>query len=435
MARSADGSGGGIESGMKFHRPNLLFAEARESFLMAMGALAAHKLRAALTLLGVVVGVFSIIVSMTAMRVLQNKIESGLSGLGAHTFTVDRWPAISIEGPKGWEKYRRRKLLTLQTHEQLRDRATLAAAVGAQGDFWFSEASSPFTTTDPDVQITGVTPEVFACRNWVVAEGRGFLANDVDNARFVCVIGDKLAKKLFPRGSAVGQKVKYDGVKYTVVGVLEPSTAMGEGADNFIAVPITVGLNRYGGYNRRDLSIYVQARDQATYDDTVDQVRGILRAIRKVPPGEPDDFEIASNDSIIAQFRNLTLAVRVGVVVVSSIALLAAGIGIMNIMLVSVTERTREIGVRRAIGAKKRNIMTQFISEAVVLCEVGGVIGVALGILGGNAVAVFLEVPPALPIDWMVVGLVICSIVGIVFGTYPAYKAANLDPIESLRYE
>jgi putative ABC transport system permease protein len=233
----------------------------------------------------------------------------------------------------------------------------------------------------------------------------------------------------------VGQGVKYDGVKYTVVGVLEPSTAMGEGADNFIAVPITVGLNRYGGYNRRDLSIYVQARDQATYDDTVDQVRGILRAIRKVPPGEPDDFEIASNDSIIAQFRNLTLAVRVGVVVVSSIALLAAGIGIMNIMLVSVTERTREIGVRRAIGAKKRNIMTQFISEAVVLCEVGGVIGVALGILGGNAVAVFLEVPPALPIDWMVVGLVICSIVGIVFGTYPAYKAANLDPIESLRYE
>jgi putative ABC transport system permease protein len=167
----------------------------------------------------------------------------------------------------------------------------------------------------------------------------------------------------------------------------------------------------------------------------VDQVRSVLRAIRRVPPGEPDDFEISSNDSLIAQFRSLTLAVRAGVGVVSSIALLAAGIGIMNIMLVSVTERTREIGIRRAVGAKKRNIMAQFVVEAVVLCEVGGVIGVVLGIIGGNATAFFLKWPPALPLDWVVLGLLICSIVGIIFGTYPAYKAANLDPIESLRYE
>lgn len=420
---------------MNLNRPTLLLAEAKESCLMAFNAITAHKLRSALTLLGVVVGVFSIIVSMTAMRVLQNNIESELSELGAHTFTVDRWPAISFEGPKGWEKYRRRQPLTLQLHRQLRDRATLAAAVGAQTYFWQAEVSSASVTTDPDVTLTGVTPEVFVCRNWTLGEGRGFLPGDVDGARFVCVIGDKLAQKLFPRGSAVSQTIKYDGVKYKVVGVLEASTGMGEGADNFVAVPITVGLNRYGGRTRRDLTIYVQARDRASYDDTVDQVRGVLRAIRKVPPGEPDDFEISSNDSLIEQFRNLTVAVRVGVAVVSSIALLAAGIGIMNIMLVSVTERTREIGVRRAVGAKKRNIMTQFIMEAVVLCEVGGAIGVVLGIVGGNAVALFLEVPPAFPVDWMVLGLVICSVVGIVFGTYPAYKAANLDPIESLRYE
>ena len=164
-------------------------------------------------------------------------------------------------------------------------------------------------------------------------------------------------------------------------------------------------------------------------------MRGILRAARKVSPGNPDDFEISSNDSLIKQFRSLTFAVRVGVTVISSIALVAAGIGIMNIMLVAVTERTREIGIRRAVGAKKRNIMTQFIMEAVVLCEVGGVIGVVLGILGGNGVALFMKVPPVIPFDWIVIGLVICSIVGIVFGTYPAYKAANLDPIESLRYE
>jgi putative ABC transport system permease protein len=157
--------------------------------------------------------------------------------------------------------------------------------------------------------------------------------------------------------------------------------------------------------------------------------------VRKVPPGAEDDFELFSNDSVIGQFNTFTKAVRIGVVVVSSIALLAAGIGIMNIMLVSVTERTREIGIRRAIGAKKRNIMTQFIMEAIVLCEVGGVIGVLLGILGGNCLAWYMKTAPAIPLDWVTLGLVICSVVGIIFGTYPAYKAANLDPIESLRYE
>ena len=154
-----------------------------------------------------------------------------------------------------------------------------------------------------------------------------------------------------------------------------------------------------------------------------------------MPPGEDDDFDIVSNDSLISQFNNFTRAVRIGVALVSSIALLAAGIGIMNIMLVSVTERTREIGIRRAVGAKKRNIMAQFILEAIVLCEVGGIIGVGCGIAGGNLLALVLKLPPVIPVDWVIIGLVICSVVGIVFGTYPAFKAANLDPIESLRYE
>jgi putative ABC transport system permease protein len=420
---------------MKLPRPTLLLAEVRESFLMAMGALVAHKLRAALTLLGVVVGVFSIIVTMTAMRVLQSNIESQLSELGANTFTVDRRPAISFEGPEGWEKYRRRKPLTLQHKRALSERATLAAAVGAEAGLANAEAESPHFKTDPDVQLLGVTPEALVCKGWNVETGRGFLDADVDGARFVCVLGNKLAKKLFPRGSAVNRTIKYDGVRYTVIGVLETTSSMGEGQDNFVAVPITLGLNRYGGGNWRNLTLLVQARDHASYDDCVEQVRSILRVARKVPPAAPDDFEISSNDSIITQFRSLTFAVRVGVAVVSSIALLAAGIGIMNIMLVSVTERTREIGVRRAVGAKKRNIMTQFIMEAIVLCEVGGVIGVGLGVLGGNGAAWYFEVPPAIPVDWILLGLLICSIVGVIFGTYPAFKAANLDPIDSLRYE
>jgi len=209
---------------------------------------------------------------------------------------------------------------------------------------------------------------------------------------------------------------------------------LGGDQDKFAVIPLTTGLNRFG-YIWRSMTILVQARDRASFDACIEEVRGLLRIIRKVPPGEPDSFDIASNDTLIAQFRKFTRTVRLGVAIVSFVALLAAGIGIMNIMLVSVTERTREIGVRRAVGAKKRNIMTQFIMEAIALCEVGGVIGVLLGIVGGNVAAYFLKVPPTLPVDWMVIGLAICSLVGIIFGTYPAYKAANLDPIDSLRYE
>ncbi|NDA66752.1 MAG: FtsX-like permease family protein, partial [Verrucomicrobia bacterium] len=242
--------------------------------------------------------------------------------------------------------------------------------------------------------------------------------------------------KLFPQGGALGETVKFSGVNYQVIGYLEPKGGFGgQAQDNFILIPITTGLNRFGGAQWRSLTLYVQTNNQDEMEDTVEQVRGVLRKVRKVPPGEADDFEISSNDSLIAQFRELTLAVRAGVAVVSSIALLAAGIGIMNIMLVSVTERTREIGVRRAIGAKKRNILTQFIMEAVVICEVGGLIGIALGVAGGNFGAYYLKLPPVFPLDWALIALGICSFVGIAFGTYPAIKAANLDPVESLRYE
>ena len=281
----------------------------------------------------------------------------------------------------------------------------------------------------------GETPGSFPARNWDIEEGRAISENDVDNAREVCVLGSALAKTAFPLGSAMGEEIKINGYKYAVVGVLAPKGgSLGGNQDNFAIIPVTTALNRYGRW-WNDLTILVQARDSASYDDCMEQVRGILRNARKVPPGAPDDFELFSNDSLIEQFNTFTRAVRIGVTIVSSIALIAAGIGIMNIMLVSVTERTREIGIRRAIGAKKRNIMTQFIMEAIVLCEVGGVIGVVLGILGGNVLAWYMKVPPAIPVDWIVLGLLICSVVGIVFGTYPAYKAANLDPIESLRYE
>jgi putative ABC transport system permease protein len=420
---------------MSTKRTTILLGELRDSFHMAMSALAGHKLRSALTLLGVLVGVFSIIVVMTAMRVMQSDVEHEMSQLGGQTFMIQKWPAVYFGGPEGFEKYWRRKNITLAQGVQVEEKATLARSVGLETTFWGGQIETRYKKTAPNVQLFGETPGSFPARNWELQEGRLLMDIDVDGARDVCVLGNGLAKTIFPRASALGERLKINGINYTVIGILEPKGGQLNGdQDNFAVVPLTTGMNRFGRW-RRSLSILVQARNQASYDDTVEQVRGVLRVARKVPPGKEDDFELFSNDSMISQFNSFTMAVRIGVSAVSSIALLAAGIGIMNIMLVSVTERTREIGIRRAIGAKKRNIMTQFIMEAVVICEVGGVMGVVAGILGGNSTAYFLKLTPVIPVDWAVIGLVICSIVGIVFGTYPAYKAANLDPIESLRYE
>jgi len=404
---------------------------------MAIGAIVAHKLRSALTLLGVLVGVFSIIVVMTSMRAMQQKIEADLDQLGGQTFQVQTFSPLHFEGNGNDQDYWRRKRIDLAQGMELERRATLPLSVGLEdNDMVRGQFISRYAKSPPSISLIGETPGSFPAQNWVVAQGRGLLDSDVESLRDVCVLGSTLAEDLFPFGSALGERISLNGVKYNVVGVLEAKGGMSGGRqDEFAVIPVTTGINRYENPRWLNLNILVQARGAADYDRTVDQVRGIMRQLRKVQPGKPDDFEITSNDSLIEQMKSFTFKVRTGIAVVSSVALIAAGIGIMNIMLVSVTERTREIGIRRAIGAKKRTIMAQFIMEAIVLCEVGGIVGVALGVGGGDLIAILLDLPKVLPVDWILIGLGICSLVGVVFGTYPAYKAAHLDPIESLRYE
>ena len=418
------------------HSPTLLLSEIAESFRMGMGAIAAHKLRSALTLLGVLIGVFSIIVVMTAMQVLRSTVESQLSSMGSQTFMIRKVPIVLFEDPQGgFEKFRRRKNITFAQVKRLQEKTEMPTSIGMETTLWSGQMETRFAKTAPNVSVLGETAGSFPAHNWIVADGRPLMDIDVDDSRDVCVLGSKTAETLFPHSSPLGERLKIDGINYVIIGVMEKrGGSLGGNQDNFVVIPITTGMNRYGRWSR-SINVFVSARSADVYDATMEEVSGALRAIRKVPPGEPNDFDVVSNDSLIAQFNNFTRAVRIGVACVSFIALLAAGIGIMNIMLVSVTERTREIGIRRAIGAKKRNIMAQFILEAVVLCQIGGIVGVGLGILGGNVLALMLKLPPAIPIDWVVIGLLMCSAVGIVFGTYPAFKAANLDPIESLRYE
>ena len=412
---------------------SFLISEWTESLLMALAAIRANKLRSILTLLGIVVGVFSIIAVTTAMRVMQNSIESRLNSLGSDTFEITKFPVFHAGGPGWWVKYWNRKDLTYEDVTKLKGLATLASSVGATADKDGMIATHGQQTTNPNVDLQGVTPDIFSAQNKPIGEGRAITQSDIDITGLVCVIDPVLAGTLFPHTDPVGQEVKVDGIGYRVVGVIQNQGNLLGAGNPYMMIPITTFFSRYG--SQRSLDIYVQAANQASFDPAEEQVEGILRAIRNVPPGSPDDFETISNAALIDQFDHITFYIRVGAIVVSAIALLAAGVGIMNIMLVGVTERTREIGVRKSIGATKRNILTQFLFEAIVLCEVGGIVGVLLGLVGGNLAALAMSMKAAFPLDWAVIGLVVCSLVGVIFGVYPAYKAASVDPIESLRYE
>jgi putative ABC transport system permease protein len=406
-----------------------------ESLRMAFDSIAAHKLRSGLTLLGILIGVFSIILVMTALRALEKTAEAGLTQLGPHTFTIKRTPPFMFSDPGVGKRPWEREPITMKQGVELMHRMDTPQAIGLEEGFWQGTVRSRHKETNPDVQLKGATPGVFSARNWNIEDGRALQDSDVDSATLGCVLGNSLAKQLFPHGGAVGDRITYEGLAYKVVGVLESRGQMLDGdQDNFLVVPLTTGLQRYGG-RRMSVSVLVQASGPETYEDTLDEARGLLRVLRKSEPGEPDDFEVISNDSLMRQFREVTFAVRAGAAIISSIALLAAGVGIMNIMLISVTERTKEIGVRRAIGARKSMILTQFIQEAIILCIVGGTLGVALGVAGGNILSIVLKTPVVFPIDWMLYGLAMCTFVGVVFGAYPAIKAANIDPIDALRHE
>jgi putative ABC transport system permease protein len=398
---------------------------------MSLASIRSNKLRSALTLLGIVVGVFSIIAVMTAVRVLQNSIESGLSNLGSNTFEVQKQPYLANRAQ--WLKSLKWKDFTYEQAKAVKARITLAQYVGI-GVLHRSETIQfGALRTNPDVQVGGEEPEGMLTNDWTIREGRSITDDDVERATCVVILMDDVVKKLFPLGGAVGSTVKVGARRFTVIGTIVPKGSTMGGDENKVIIPLTTFLQQYGKV--RSVYLKVKARNAEVYDDCLEETRLLLRTIRKVAPGEEDNFSIYSNDSLISTFNDFTFYVKLGVAVMSFISLLAAGVGIMNIMLVSVTERTREIGIRKAIGARRSNILAQFIMEAVVLCQIGGIFGISVGILGGNITAVAFSFPPVFPVDWAFIGFGITTFVGVVFGVYPAWKAANLDPIESLRYE
>lgn len=403
-----------------------------ETIRIALSAIRANKLRSTLTLLGIVVGVFSIIGVMTALRVLQNSIESGLSDLGSHTFQIQKMPRFANR--KEWIKAMSRKNISYEQAMLVQQRMTLAEHFGIEAVDGGIIIQAGNLKTNPNVSVYGETNEGFPTNNWSIKEGRLFSENEIQHTVNVVVIADGIVKKLFPKGNPIGQEIRVGDRRCTVIGTIEPKGgAMGGNQDNYVVLPLYTFLQYFG--KQRSMNIMVKAKSPELYNDSIEEARFLLRTIRKVPPGQEDDFYVFSNDSLISTFNEFTFYVKMGVAFISFISLLAAGVGIMNIMLVSVTERTKEIGIRKAIGATRRSVLAQFVTEAIVLCQIGGIIGIGVGILGGNLVALAMSIPAIFPVDWAMIGFALCTLIGVAFGVYPAWKASNLDPIDCLRYE
>lgn len=405
-----------------------------EILIVALRSLKANKLRSLLTILGIIVGIFSIISISTVVAMLQTSIEEGVSQLGQTTFQIQKYPAMMDRHER--RKFRNREDITIDQYYKLKEKLEgVAQAVGAE-QWQFSRIFQYGNKkTNPEISLTGCTPEAFPNNKWIPETGRNFNYNDVYRSERVIVLGRSLAKTLFDQLDPIGLEVKVDNHKLKVIGVLERQPAsFGEDKDNFAAIPITTWQSFYGK-DGRSVNITVSSFGKEDYEDVIEKSIGYFRTIRKVPAGEDDDFAIYSNESILSQVNSMTAGVKIGAYVIALIALLAAGIGIMNIMLVSVTERTKEIGIRKAIGAKRSNILYQFLIESVVLSLFGGIIGIIIGLIIGNLAGSALNAPVTIPLDWVGIGVLLCVIVGVGFGTYPAYKASNLDPIEALRYE
>lgn len=402
-------------------------------FSVSFQSILTNKLRTILTVLGVVVGIFSIIVIMTIITMLQNSIEDGFAMLNKNTFQIQKYDAIQI-GPRD-RNQRNRKNITIEEANRLKRMLTQAKYVGAEQ--WQGGKVIKFGNreTNPNFHVGGQTLDAMRTNDFNVEYGRDLRESDIRYSTDVCILGKDVVEKLFPHINPIGKIVRVDNRPLKVIGLLEKQPVMfGESHDNYALVPITTWQKMYGK-NRRSVNIMVTAHSKEEYENVIESAIGYFRIIRKINPGEENDFSIFSNESLITQVNDITEPVKIGALAVSLVALLAAGVGIMNIMLVSVTERTREIGIRKAVGARKSNILFQFLIEALILCVLGGFFGIFIGIVIGNFAGGFLNAQSAIPVDWVIIGISMCIVVGLIFGTYPAYKAANMDPIESLRYE
>lgn len=402
-----------------------------ETLRLALDSLRVHKLRSFLTLLGVILAVTTLVAVMSVVSGLNAYVADRVANLGANVFIVDRFGIITSQD--AWIKAQKRPLLSMDEFERLRATMQTAKALGAMAERPVQVRSGNVKMDSTDVM--GVTPNYAEIESINVAQGRFVTSADDDHRSEVAFIGADIAKKFFPNVDPIGKMINAETHTYQVIGVAEAiGSAFGQSRDNFMILPIKTYMKEW--QRQKDwITIFVQAPNAEMMQVTQDEARMLLRAWRHLPYSAPDNFAILGSDSIMALWHDLTGNLATMAIMLVSVFLVVGGIVIMNIMLASVTERTREIGIRRSLGARKKHILLQFVTESAVLAAVGGLIGVAgaYAIVGlGRALT---SIPMQTPISAVIVSLLVSTAVGLFFGIYPAMKAAKLDPIEALRAE
>jgi putative ABC transport system permease protein len=406
--------------------------EFREAFKLALQSLWANKLRSILTLLGVVIGVSSVITVVTLTNGAKQFVTTKINSYGASVVTITKTPQ-SFMTIEEYLSFQKRKDVTFDDYKAVLDECKSCMSVGAARDSAGKVVYGSKSTTDTDIR--GWTWSMPALSNLNIETGRSFTETEDEHSTRVAVVGADIVDKMLGPGDPLGKEIRVDGTPYTVIGVSEAQgTIMGNSMDNWVAIPLTAYLHTHGAHDT--MTVYIDAGGGGDVMEAVsDQLRTIMRARRHLAPDSPDAFSIDTS----ATFQNFLGRILNGfgavVVAIASISLVIGGIVIMNIMLVSVTERTREIGVRKALGARRKDILLQFLIESATMALAGGVIGVIAGICVAKTITLIIEFPSTVELWSILVSLFVATAVGLFFGVYPAYKAAELDPIVALRSE
>ncbi len=405
-----------------------------EAIKIALQSLWANKLRSSLTLLGVVIGVAAVIAVVTFVNGINGYVAEKVLNLGADAFIMCKVSPATTNIDKYLEGMKR-KDLTMDDYRAVREGCKLCSNVGAYafkqtGHVKYGEKSLS------DTRVWGMTPAVAVIRDVDIDTGRMFGESDVEHDAPVAVIGTDVVDNLLPGVDPLGKEIRVDGWVYRIVGVgKKKGSTLGQSADNYVFLPMTSWMKQYGA---RDMNMRIAAKtagEGAVMDATMDEARVIVRARRHDAPGQPDSFDMENNANLMSIFANLTGTFFIAMVGIAAISMVVGGIVIMNIMLVSVTERTREVGIRKAMGAKRRDVLLQFLIEAVTLALFGGLLGVLLGIGIAKGVTMAVGMPSVIKLWAVFAGLTVATSVGVFFGVYPARKAATLDPIAALRFE